>query len=119
MVDKVGKKPKRHEKWVYFFLNGQLHKTLKTVRSEDIIVAWAYSENKRIAYSLSAVYIRRKRAYTVPQTAKILNRHVDSIKRHFRQGNIKKPRSKTHNHNIIITKLRIPKSAIWQTHGGC
>ena len=56
-----------------------------------MIVAWNYEESKRVAYSLSDVYMRRQRAYTVPQTAKILNRHVDSIKRHFRQGNIKRP----------------------------
>jgi hypothetical protein len=91
MASKNRKGPRKNEKWNYFFLNGQLHKTLQTKRSEDLIVAWNYLEGRRVAYSLSDVYMRRTRAYSVPQTAKILKRHVDSIKRHFRQGNIKKP----------------------------
>jgi len=91
MASSGRKKPRKNQKWLYFFLNGQLHKTLQTKRSDDMIIAWSYEEGKRVAYNLSDVYARRQKAYTVPQTAKILRRHVDSIKRHFRQGNIKRP----------------------------
>jgi len=85
------KRSKRKEKWLYFYLNNQLHKTLQTKRSEDLLVAWNFVDGKRVAYNLSDVYMRRQRAYSIPQTAKILNRHVDTIKRHLRNGNLRKP----------------------------
>lgn len=91
MASKSGRRSRKSEKWLYFYLNGILHKTLQTKRSDDMMIAWNYEEGKRVAYVLSDVYSRRQKAYTVPQTAKILCRHVDSIKRHFRQGNIKRP----------------------------
>lgn len=58
-----------------------------------MLVAWNFPEGKRVAYALNDAYSRRQRAYSVSQVSKILNKHVDTIKRHLRAGNIKKPQA--------------------------
>jgi hypothetical protein len=80
-------------RWNYFYLNGNLHKTLETHRSEDLIVAWDFSQNKRVAYVLNDAYRRRQRAFTSNQVSKMLNRHVDTLKRHIRAEEIRKPQA--------------------------
>ena len=85
------KKTSSGKRWNYFYLNGHLHKTLETNRSDNMMVAWNFVEGKRVAYVLSDAYRRRQRAYSISQVAKILDKHVDTIKRHLRAGNIKKP----------------------------
>jgi hypothetical protein len=81
------------KRWSYFYLNGALHKTLETKRSEDLLVAWNFKENKRVAYVLNDAYRRRQRAYTCSQVSKMLNRHVDTLKRHLRAEEIRKPQA--------------------------
>jgi hypothetical protein len=86
------KKAKKYvDKVLYFYLDGKLYKTLHRNRAEDIIIVWDYILEKRVAYSLSDVQKNRKHAYTVTQAAKMINRSVDTIKRHWRAGDIKKP----------------------------
>ena len=85
------KRKKTVDKVLYFYLDGKLYKTLHRNRAEDIIIVWDYEQKKRVAYSLSDVQKNRKHAYSVPQAAKILNRSSDTIKRHWRAGDINKP----------------------------
>jgi len=89
MVSKKRKSPE--ERFVYFYLNGNLHKTLKRKRSEDLLIAWDYPNEKRVAYVLSHVQKSRQRAYSVPQVAKFMSRDPETIKRHMNNGEIKKP----------------------------
>jgi hypothetical protein len=87
-----GKKAKKYvDKVLYFYLDGKLYKTLHRNRAEDLIIVWDYVLEKRVAYSLSNVQKSRTNAYTVTQAAKMINRSVDTIKRHWRDGDIKKP----------------------------
>lgn len=79
------------ERLLHFYLNGELHRTLKRSRAEDLIVAWNYRQGKRVAYSLQDVLKRRQHAYLVSQVAKIIGRHEDTIKRHLYAGDIKFP----------------------------
>jgi len=81
------------KRWNYFYLNDELHKTLETRRSEDLLVAWNYKQKKRVAYVLSDAYRRRQRAYSSGQVAKMMDRHVDTLKRHIRAGDIRKPQA--------------------------
>ena len=39
----------------YFYLNGLLHKVLRRSRAEDLMVAWDYTNGKRVAYNLTDV----------------------------------------------------------------
>jgi len=86
------KKAKKYvDKVLYFYLDGKLYKTLHRNRAEDLIIVWDYLLEKRVAYSLSDVQKNRTHAYTVTQAAKMINRSVDTIKRHWRDGDIKRP----------------------------
>jgi hypothetical protein len=79
------------ERWLYFYLNGKLHRTISVNRSENLLVAWDYEAGKRVAYVLTDAYQRRQRAYTAVQVGRLLNRHYDTIVRHLMDGNIQYP----------------------------
>ena len=57
----------------YFFLDDQLHKYIKTVLSDDSVVAWNYPEESRVW--LPRKYARRefKKAFSIAQAAKLMN----------------------------------------------
>jgi hypothetical protein len=84
-------KRKTTEKITFFYLNGNIHKALHRNRAEDLLIAWDYGAGKRIAYSLSDVAKNKKPAYTITQASKMIGRSPDTIKRHWRAGEIRKP----------------------------
>ena len=75
----------------YFYLNGKLHKVLRRVRAEDLLIAWDYQLGKRVAYSLADVNRNKQHAYPLSQVVKIMCRHEDTIKKHLYAGNLKYP----------------------------
>jgi hypothetical protein len=88
----VRKNRKRSERRIlYFYLNDALHRALQTNRTDDTIVAWNFLENKRVAYNYSDVQKNKQHAYSISEVGKLINRHVDTIKRHLRSGDIPKP----------------------------
>ena len=91
MVSKNGGQSGKKPKWTYFYLNNELHKVLKRKRSENLLIAWNYKENKRVAYIMSEVNMNRKHAYSIPEAAKLFNRDPRTIKRHLESGDIPYP----------------------------
>lgn len=89
MASRKRKRPT--EKILYFYLDGKLFKALHKNRAEDLLIVWDYEQSKRVAYSLTQVLSRKSTAYTVSQAAKLMGRSVDTIKRHWRAGEIRKP----------------------------
>lgn len=79
------------KKYVYFYLNNQLHKVIKRVRAEDLLIAWNFPEQKRVAYSLTDVNKNRQKAYTVGEVAKMFNRNPITIRRHMESEDIPYP----------------------------
>ena len=79
------------KKFVYFFLNGKVHKVLKLSRAKDEITAWSYLDKKRVMYSYSQVEKNMEKAYTVVEVGKILGRHRVTIEEYILQGKIKQP----------------------------
>lgn len=75
----------------YFYLNGLLHKVLRRSRAEDLLVAWNYSEEKRVAYSLTDVMKNKQHAYPISEVVKIIGKHEDTIKWHLYRGDFKFP----------------------------
>ena len=75
----------------YFYLNGDLHRSLQINKTDDILIAWNFVEDKRVAYNYSDVQKNKKHAYIISQVGEIINRHEDTIKRHLRSGDIEKP----------------------------
>ena len=89
MVKQNREKVKR--RILYFYLNEALHRILQINRSEDLMIAYNFVEGKRVAYNYTDVQKNKKHAYSISEVAKLINRHVDTIKRHLRSGDIKKP----------------------------
>jgi hypothetical protein len=75
----------------YFFLNGQHHKCLRISRSEDILVAWNYSEGKRVTYIWSVAKRDIGRAFTVKMVSNIFQRDRLIIHDYIKNGKIKRP----------------------------
>jgi len=79
------------KKFVYFFLNGKVHKVLRLSRAKDEVVAWCYLDKKRVMYSYSQVDKNMEKAYTVAEVGKILGRHKVTIEEYILQGKVKQP----------------------------
>ena len=79
------------KKFVYFFLNGKVHKVLRLSRAKDEVVAWSYLDKKRVMYSYAQVDKNMEKAYTILETSKILGRHRVTIEEYILQGKIKQP----------------------------
>ena len=93
MVTQKGKGSSKGKRWTFFYLNEELHKTLRTDRTNNLLVAWNFKQEKRVAYVLADAYRRRQRAYSTGQVAKLMNREVFTIKSHMRKGNIRIPQA--------------------------
>lgn len=79
------------KKFLYFFLNGKVHKILKRSRARDELIAWCYPEKKRVLYSYSQVEKNMQNAYTTKETAELLNKHKVTIEEYILQGKVKEP----------------------------
>jgi hypothetical protein len=79
------------KKFVYFFLNGKVHKVLKLSRAKDEVIAWCYLDKKRVMYSYAQVDKHMEKAYTVLEVGKILGRHRVTIEDYILEGKIKQP----------------------------
>ncbi len=82
---------KTRQRILYFYLNDALHRALQVSRSEDVVIAFNFKEGKRVAYNYTDVQKNKKHAYSISEVSKLINRHTDTIKRHLRAGDIKKP----------------------------
>ncbi len=79
------------KKFVYFFLNGKVHKVLKLSRAKDEVIAWSYLDKKRMMYSYSQVDKNMEKAYSISEVSKILGRHRVTIEEYILQGKIRQP----------------------------
>jgi hypothetical protein len=75
----------------YFYLNGKLHKAIRRSRPEDLIIAWDYQLEKRVAYNLTDVIKNKQHAYPIKEVVKIIGKHEDTIKLHLYRGDLKFP----------------------------
>jgi hypothetical protein len=85
------KRQRVRKKLLYFFLNGKIHKVLKSSRARDEMIAWCYPDKKRVMYSYSLVKKNMENAYSTVEAAKLLNRHKVTLEEYILQGKIKQP----------------------------
>ena len=92
-VGKMARKKRSgtRKKFLYFFLEGKIHKTLRVSRAKDEIVAWCYPEKRRVMYNYSLVVKYMETAYTLKQVADMLNKHKVTIEDYILEGKIKQP----------------------------
>ena len=84
-----GKRQGVRKKFLYFFLNGKIHKVLRSSRARDEVIAWCYPDKKRVLYSYALVEKNMEKAYSVKDAGKFLNRHKVTIEEYILQGKIK------------------------------
>jgi len=88
----AGKKRQRtRKKLQYFFLNGKIHKVIKSIRAKDEMIAWCYPDGKRVLYSYNLVERNMENAYPIKDVAKLLNRHKVTVEEYILAGKIKEP----------------------------
>ncbi|MGA1047979.1 MAG: hypothetical protein ACO3UU_08200 [Minisyncoccia bacterium] len=85
------KRKRTSKRFLYFFLNNKIHKVLRSNRSKDEIIAWSYSDKKRMLYPYSQVKKYMEKAYSTAEVAKILGRHKVTIEDYILDGKIKMP----------------------------
>lgn len=74
-----------------FFLNEKLHKKLKIVKSEDLLVAYCYPDEQRVHYLYSLVRRDYQKAYTLSEVAKLVRRPNEEIHRFLKNKLIDRP----------------------------
>jgi hypothetical protein len=106
------------KKFVYFFLNGKVHKVLRLSRAKDEVVAWSYVDKKRVMYSYAQVDKNMERAYTVLEAGKLLGRHRVTIEEYILQGKIKQPQKvyPISNPDSTWSKYMLSESDILDIH---
>ena len=75
----------------YFFLEGKIHKVLRSSRAKDELVAWCYPDRKRMMYSYSQVKKYMETAYTLSEVSVILNKHRVTIQDYILEGKVGTP----------------------------
>lgn len=89
MVREKGSRVRK--KLLYFFLNNKLHKVIRLSRARDEIVAWCYTDKKRVLYSHVDVQKNMEKAYTIKEVGVLLNRHKVTIEEYILQRKISVP----------------------------
>jgi len=75
----------------YFFLDGELYKTLTIVRGKDRLSAWSYVRHKAFVFTYSDVLRRHEKAFRTGQVMEILNRDRITFQRAWNSGMIERP----------------------------
>lgn len=69
-----------------FFLDGELNKKIRSIRSENILVAWNYPKESRVHYNYQQAKRRLQNAYDVKEVAELLDEPLDRIKKLVRNN---------------------------------
>ena len=80
------KRSKARKKFLYFFLNGKIHKVLKSSRAKDELIAWSYEDKKRMLYSYTLVEKNMENAYSIKDVSALLNKHKVTIEDYILDG---------------------------------
>jgi hypothetical protein len=79
---------KRIAKRKYFFLNGQLHKTLYVHRGRDVLLAWNYATHQEVKYLYSEWQRKHAKAFTPTEAAGIIGRHRARLNWYVMRGEL-------------------------------
>jgi len=113
-----GKRQAVRKKFLYFFLNGKIHKVLKSSRARDEMIAWCYPDKKRVLYSYALVEKNMENAYSIKDAGKFLNRHKVTIEDYILAGKIKEPQKvyPISNPESTWSKFMLSESDILDIH---
>lgn len=75
----------------YFFYEGQLHRYIKTIKSDNSVVAWCYQDEDRHWLPLRSVVKNHEKAYTIKQAAALIRCNEYVIKELIKKRMVKVP----------------------------
>lgn len=75
----------------YFFYEGNLYKYIKTIKSDNCIVAWCYQDEDRHWLSIPSAKRNHKKAYTISQAAALIRCSPATIKELIKKRMVKVP----------------------------
>src|ERR1700741_2617506 len=81
----------------YFFLNDKLHKYIKTIISENAVVAWSYPDEQRMWYDRSQVRRDATKAYRFAEVARLLKRSTTFLRDLMFKNLIDRPSVQSYN----------------------
>jgi len=64
-----------------FFLDGNLHKKIRTIVSENILVAWNYPREERVHYNYQQTRRRFQYAFNLKEVSDLLDEPLDKLKK--------------------------------------
>lgn len=92
----------------YFFLDDVLHKKLRVIVSENVLVAWNYPDEKRLWLDHSWVKKNYQKAYKLVQVAELIGRSKNSLADLLDRKLVRHPSGKAYRiHN------RMPSTTYW------
>ena len=106
------------KKLQYFFINGKIHKVIKSTRAKDELIAWCYPDKKRMLYSYHLIEKNMENAYSVKDAAALLNRHKVTVEEYILAGKIKEPQKvyPISNPESTWSKFMLSESDILDIH---
>lgn len=81
----------KKERRMMFFLNGELHRLVKTNRSANICYAFNFDKKEIVKYTYKDYKKFSQRAFKIGEVAEIMRRHPDRIRVGIEDGLIKRP----------------------------
>lgn len=81
----------------YFFLNSKLHKFLRSIRQENIIVAWSFEDEERLWYDASMVKRDHTNAYRITEVAEFFNKRSTFIRSLIGRKILDRPSGQAYN----------------------
>jgi hypothetical protein len=81
----VFKTPKKRRK---VFINDELHHLIHINLPADVVTTYNYVQDKILKYPYKAMKKNMKKAYSIGEVAKIINRHPDRIRSAIRDGEL-------------------------------
>lgn len=101
---------------LYFYLDGQLHKWIQAHRGKDQLIAWKYSEMRRVHYSYTAVKKHAGRAFTAVEVGEMLGRKPDTVKKYIQRGNVRRPQAHITQNKGIANKFLFSEENVYEIH---
>lgn len=75
----------------YWYLDGDLHRIIRTWRGKDLLIAWNYPKHQRVTLNYTYVQRNKKKAFTTQEVTKLIGRNRISVQRQIDRGNIPPP----------------------------
>lgn len=75
----------------YFFYQGKLHRFIKTIKSDNSIVAWCYQDEERQWINIQSARKHHEKAYTIRQAAVLIGCSTARIRELIKKKMVKAP----------------------------